>query len=155
MAAISINMKTPKAKPSKAKEGILKSAFIIISFELYPMSSIDTDARRATKDGENLIQAGKLQNLHHRVVDVEQGKRFSVPARGVKRVDQAGDTGAIDRGNAGVASRLSWLAREARSIRPVFRAWSMSIGPTIRAIPMDGVSVGRMVLTWLILLFPG
>ena len=47
------------------------------------MSSNDTDARRATKDGESLIQAGKLQNLHHRVVDVEQGKRFSVPARGV------------------------------------------------------------------------
>ena len=101
LVATPINMMTPKAKPSQTKKGILKSAFIIISFELYPTLSINTDARRATENGESLIQAGKLQNPQHRVADMEQGKRFSVFARSVMGLDENGGAGAVDRGNRG------------------------------------------------------
>jgi len=74
---------------------------LLVAKERHRAASIDTDARRATENGENPIQADKPQNPQYGVADMEQGKRFSVLARSVMGFDQAGDTGAIDRGNGG------------------------------------------------------
>ena len=76
-------------------------AFLLLIAKAGYLRSIDARLVCAVEEGENPVQAGKPENLHHRVADAREGEAPSVSAGRDMGLDENGDAGAVDLGNRG------------------------------------------------------